>query len=79
MDPAGHDIPNEDIAEDVRETARRGPFRFSMCGIKPGETITFVNDQTKTVRIIRYPHGDDGATINSIKQTTTQQVKHFGD
>ena len=44
MKPEGHEILDEEIAEEVRETARKGPFRFSMCNIQPGEEICFVND-----------------------------------
>ena len=56
MDPAGHEILDEETAEEVRETVRRGPFRFSMCGINPGEDICFINDSTKTARVVDDRH-----------------------
>lgn len=46
MQPEGHEILDEEIAEDVRQKARRGPFRFSNCGIEPGSEIVFVEDDT---------------------------------
>lgn len=44
--PEGHEVIDEQIAEEVRETARRGPFRFSECGIQPGSEIVFIDDDT---------------------------------
>ena len=56
MKPEGHEILDEEIAEEVRDTARRGPFRFSMCNIHPGEEICFVNDPTKKAIVIDDRH-----------------------
>lgn len=44
MEPEGHEILDEQIAEEVRETARRGPFRFSQVGIPFGSEIVFIDD-----------------------------------
>lgn len=44
MTPEGHEILDEEIAEEVRETARLGPFRFSECGIQPGEEVVSIDD-----------------------------------
>ena len=44
MTPEGHEILDEQIADEVRETARRGPFRFSDCGIPVGSQLEFVED-----------------------------------
>jgi len=44
MAPEGHEILDEQIAQEVHETARRGPFRFSECGIAPGSEIVFIDD-----------------------------------
>lgn len=43
MTPEGHEILDEQIADEVRETARRGPFRFSACNIPFGSAIEFVD------------------------------------
>ena len=44
MEPEGHEVLDEQIAEEVRETARRGPFRFSEVGIPFGSEIVFIDD-----------------------------------
>ncbi len=49
--PEGHEIIDEKIAEEVRETVRRGPFRFSQVGIPVGSELAFVDDPTITVTV----------------------------
>ena len=44
LTPEGHEILDEQIAEEIRENRRRGPFRFSECGIKPGEEVAFLEN-----------------------------------
>ncbi len=44
MSPEGHEILDQQIADEVKETVRRGPFRFSECGIPFGSEIEFVDD-----------------------------------
>ena len=44
LTPEGHEILDEQIAEEIRETARRGPFRFSSCNIPFGSELSFVGD-----------------------------------
>ena len=44
LTPEGHEILDEQIANEVRETARRGPFRFSDCNILVGSELTCVED-----------------------------------
>ena len=39
LTPEGHEVIDEAIAKEVQENAKRGPFRFSLCGIKPGEYV----------------------------------------
>ena len=46
MTPEGHEIVDEQIAEEVKETARRGPFKFSDCNIPFGSEIVFVEDDS---------------------------------
>lgn len=45
LTPEGHEILDEQIANEVRETARRGPFRFTDCNIPVGSEITFIEDE----------------------------------
>ena len=56
MTPEGHEILDERIADEVRETARRGPFRFSACHIAFGSTITFVDDPSIQARVVDDRH-----------------------
>ncbi len=46
MSPEGHEILDQQIADEVKETVRRGPFRFSECGIPFGSEIEFVDDSS---------------------------------
>ena len=46
LTPEGHEIIDEQIANEIRETARRGPFRFSDCGIGVGSELTFIEDES---------------------------------
>jgi hypothetical protein len=52
MKPEGHEIEDENTAREVQESSRRGPFRFSMCGIVSGEEIEFVKDGTKRAVVV---------------------------
>ena len=56
MKPEGHEIEDENTAREVQEAARRGPFRFSMCGIKAGEEVVFVDDDTKKAIVLDDRH-----------------------
>ena len=44
LTPEGHEILDEQIANEVRETARKGPFRFSDCNIPVGSELTFIEN-----------------------------------
>ncbi len=66
MEPEGHEILDEQIAEDVKETARRGPFRFSMCNIQPGEKISFVNNQKTTATVVDDRHVEYNGETTSL-------------
>lgn len=65
MKPEGHEVEDENIAQEVQEAARRGPFRFSMCGIKPGEEVVFVDDATKKAKVV------DDRHVSFDKETTS--------
>ena len=56
LTPEGHEIAEEQIAEEVRETRRRGPFTFSACNIPVGATIAFVNDPSITATVVDDRH-----------------------
>lgn len=76
LTPEGHEILDEQIAEEIKETARRGPFRFSACGIPEGSVIEFVeNPEIKPIvvddRHIEY----DGETTSL--SALAQKIKGF--
>lgn len=50
--PEGHEVIDEQIADDIKENARRGPFRFSECGIKPGEQIVYTDNPNVVATIV---------------------------
>ena len=50
LTPEGHEILDEQIANEVRETAKRGPFRFSAFDIPVGSELSFIeNPQIKAI------------------------------
>lgn len=74
--PTGKQIEEEQRAEEARENARRGAFRFSEVGIKPGERIVFVEDESIQPMVV------DDRHIKYNNQTTSlsalaQQIKGF--
>lgn len=46
LTPEGHEIADEQIAEEVRDNAKRGPFRFSACNIPFGSEIVYIEDNS---------------------------------
>ena len=54
--PEGHEVQDEKVAEEIRETRRRGPFTFSACNIPFGATIAYVNDPTITATVVDDRH-----------------------
>lgn len=56
MTPEGHEIRDEQIAEDVRNTARKGPFTFSECGIPVGAKIAYVRDSSIVATVVDDRH-----------------------
>lgn len=74
--PTGEELAEEKFAEEVKKEAKRGPFRFSQCGIKPGERVVFVDDPNIQPVVI------DDRHIEYNKQTTSlsalaKQLKGF--
>ncbi len=53
----GHEIEDENTAHEVQESARRSPFRFSVCGIGSGVEIAFVKDGATKAVVVDDSHG----------------------
>lgn len=52
MTPEGHEVLDEQLAEEINETVRRGPFRFSDCNIPFGSFISFVEDEHIQAKVV---------------------------
>lgn len=76
MAPEGHEVLDEKIAEEVRETVRRGPFRFSAVGIPAGATISFVEDPAITATVVDDRHIEYNGITTSLS-ALAQQLKGF--
>ena len=56
LTPEGHEVLDEQIADEVRSMARRGPFRFSECNIPVGCEIEFIEDASVRVVVVDDRH-----------------------
>ncbi len=76
MKPEGHEIVDEELAEEVRETARRGPFRFSKCNIPFGSEIAFVEDEKIKAIVVDDRHIEYNGETTSVS-ALAQKLKGF--
>ncbi len=76
MEPEGHEILDEQIAEEVNETARRGPFRFSENGIPFGSEIVFIEDGSIRPVVIDDRHIEYDGETTSVS-ALAQRLKGF--
>lgn len=74
--PSGEEIREEQSAEEAREKARRPPFRFSMVGISPGETLTFKDDSNIIAEVVDDNHVRVGKVTTSLS-ASAQEIKGF--
>lgn len=52
LTPEGHEVLDEEMAVEIGETVRRGPFRFSECGIPVGAMIEFEEDPSIKAKVV---------------------------
>lgn len=76
MKPEGHEIIDEQTAAEIKETARRGPFRFGECGIPVGAELVFVDDPRITVKVVDDRHIQYGNETTSLS-ALAQRLKGF--
>ena len=64
------------MANEIKEISRRGPLRFSECGIPIGATLTFVEDSSITVTVVddRHIHYEGETTSLS---ALARRLKNF--
>ena len=74
--PTGKQLKEEQRAEEARENARRGAFRFSQVGIAPGERVVFIENETIQPVVVDDRHIEyDGQTTSL--SALAQQIKGF--
>lgn len=76
LTPEGHEVMDEQVAEEVRETAKRGPFRFSECGIAPGSEIVFIDDPSVRPTVVDDRHIEWNRETTSLS-ALAQKLKGF--
>lgn len=76
LTPEGHEILDEAIATEIKETARRGPFRFSACNIPIGSEITFIEDSTLRATVVDDRHIEFQGETTSMS-ALAQKLKGF--
>lgn len=76
MKPEGHEIEDEKTAEEIKETARRGPFNFSECGIPFGSELVFVDDAKIKVKVVDDRHIEYDGEITSLS-ALAQRLKKY--
>lgn len=65
MKPTGHEVLDEQVAQEIEESSRRSPLRFSMCGLKQGDLVTFKNDKSIKAKIADDRHLEYNGEIMS--------------
>ena len=76
LTPEGHEILDEQLAEEIKETVRRGPFRFSECGIPFGSEIVFVENPEVRPLVIDDRHIEYNGETTSVS-ALAQRLKGF--
>lgn len=76
LTPEGHEILDEEIACEVREMARRGPFRFSDCNIPVGDQIVFIEDENVKAVVVDDRHIEYDGETTSVS-ALAQKLKNF--
>lgn len=56
MQPEGHEVLDEALAEEIKSTSRRAPFQFSMCNIAVGEKVYSLEFPEKYATVVDDKH-----------------------
>lgn len=76
LTPEGHEILDEQIANEVRETAKRGPFRFSAFDIPIGSELSFIENPQIKARVVDDRHIEYNGETTSLS-ALAQKLKQF--
>ena len=74
--PEGHEILDEQLAQDIKEAARRGPFNFGECGIPVGAELVYVDDPAVKVKVLDDRHIEYNGETTSLSGLA-QRLKGF--
>ncbi len=69
-------MEDEEIAEDVCEISRRGPFRFSACNIPVGSELVYIEDESVRVTVVddrRIRYNGELTSLSAL----AQRLKHL--
>lgn len=77
LTPEGHEILDEQIADEVRENGRRGPFRFSECNIPFGSQIEFIENTSIKATVVDDRHIEYNGETTSVS-ALAKKLKGFG-
>ncbi len=76
MKPEGHEIEDEKQANEERENARKGAFRFGDCNIPFGSEITFIDDSNIKAIVVDDRHIQYNGETTSLS-ALAQKLKGF--
>lgn len=76
LTPEGHEILDEELAVEIKETVRRGPFRFSACNIPVNSEIAFIEDPSVHAKVVDDRHIEFNGETTSVS-ALAQKLKGF--
>ena len=76
MKPEGHEVLDEELANEARSEARRPPFNFIDCGIPEGSEIVFIEDDSVRPKVVDGRHIEWDGVVTSLSRLT-QDLKGF--
>lgn len=76
LSPEGHEVLDEALANEIKETVRRGPFRFSSCGIPVRSEVRFIEDQSVCAYVVDDRHIEYNGETTSLS-ALAQKLKGF--
>lgn len=74
VDLTGEEIAEEKLAEEVKKEAKRGKFHFSEVGIKTGEEVVFIEDESIRPVVVDDRHVEHNKQVSSLS-ALAQQLK----
>ena len=74
LTPEGHEVLDEEIANEVKKEAKRGKFHFSEVGIKPGEEVVFIENESIRPIVVDDRHIEYNGQVASLS-ALAQKIK----